>query len=437
MTSNTNQEATGTLAHVAPASIVLDTNVRTTTRLDKAFVASIREHGVMQPVVGYQDADGAVHVLQGQRRTLAAVETERETIPVYLAQNRDEAGRIITQMVENDQRTGFTDAERADAYEQLSLLGLTAGQIARRTHTQKQTVEHGLAARQSDTAREHLTGGLTIEQAAAIAEFDEDDKAVANLLDAAQRGGFEHSLSRLRQARDAALAVATETERLTGEGTTVLDETPWGYYYDGRGAAAPLTVLGIDEAEHTTCPGHAVAVTAGWGGEVRTEPLCTDWKGNDHENNSAAAGASGPLDENEKAERRRIIEGNKQWRAATDVRRDWLRTFTQRKSAPKDATIALARLMATTPSRVVDGMNDRKSITTDLMGEGWREDLPATAARATIHTLTTALAGLEVTYADVHTWRTMSTYDLDYLRTITTWGYTPSEFEQNLLDTDQ
>lgn len=430
----TTTDTTSTVVHVDPASIVLDTNVRTETRLDKDFIASVREHGVMQPVVGYRHDDGTVHVLQGQRRTLAAIEAQRETIPVYLATTPDEAGRIITQMIENDQRTAFTDAERADGYEQLSLLGLTTAQIAKRTHSRKETVEQGLAARQSETARDHLASGLTIEQAATVAEFDDDEAAVATLIDAAQRGGFEHSASRLRRERDAARAIAAEVDRLTAAGITVLEDAPWGYYYDGRGAAAPLRSLDTDAEQHTTCPGHAVIVSAHSAEHVRTEEVCTDWKGNGHENRDAVAGASGPLDEAEKAERRRIIEGNKDWRAATDVRRDWLRSFAQRKSAPKDATATLARLLATTPSRVTDGLNDRKQITTDLLGEGWRETPPASTARATLYTLTIALAGIEVTYADVQTWRHMASTDLDYLATLVAWGYAPCDLEQSLLD---
>lgn len=282
----TTIETTGTLVHVDPASIVLDTNVRTTARLEKDFVASIRENGVMQPVVGYRDSDDVVHVLQGQRRTLAAIEAERTTIPVYLAQNPDEAGRIVTQVIENDQRAAVTDDERAAAYEQLSLLGLTASQIAKRIHAPKQTVENGLAARKSDSARESLAAGLTIEQAAAIAEFDDDPEHVTDLLTAAQRGQFDHVASKLRRDRDAALAAAAEIERLTGEDVTVLDETPWDYYYDGRGPAAPLDALGVDETEHATCPGHAAVVTATWDDESRTQYLCTDWRANDHENNA-------------------------------------------------------------------------------------------------------------------------------------------------------
>ena len=430
----TTTDTTRTLVHVDPTTIVLDTNVRTDARLDKDFVASVRDHGVMQPVVGYRDQDGAVHVLQGQRRTLAAVETQREIIPVYLAETPDEAGRIITQMVENDQRTGFTDAERADGYEQLSLLGLTAAQIAKRTHSRKESVQQGLAARQSQTARDHLASGFTIEQAAVLAEFDDDEEAVESLVAATQRGTFDHTASRLRQKREAARAVAAETDRLTAEGTTVLDQAPWDYYYDGRGPAAPLRALGIDEEQHATCPGRAVIVVATRAGEAQTEEVCTDWKANGHENRQAVAGASGPLDEDEKAERRRVIENNKEWRAATEVRRDWLRAFAQRKSAPKDAAATLARLLAEAPSRVHDGMNDRKGITAEVMGQGWRNNVPATSARASIYALAIALAGIEVTYADVQTWRHMASTDLDYLATLVAWGYTPCDLEQSLLD---
>ena len=94
----------------------------------------------------------------------------------------------------------------------------------------------------------------------------------------------------------------------------------------------------------------------------------------------------------------------------------------------------LARLLAQAPSRVHDGMNDRKGITTDLMGEGWRTSAPASSARASVYALTIALAGIEVIYADVQTWRNMTDTDLDYLAVLVAWGYTPCDLEQGLLD---
>ena len=48
------------LVHLDPASLLTQDNVRAETRLDKAFVASITERGVITPVIAYRrEDDGA------------------------------------------------------------------------------------------------------------------------------------------------------------------------------------------------------------------------------------------------------------------------------------------------------------------------------------------------------------------------------------------
>ena len=69
--------ATPTLEMLDPATLTVDINVRKDAALTKEFVASIKEHGVLVPVVAHRKDDGTVHVLMGQRRTRAAVEAER------------------------------------------------------------------------------------------------------------------------------------------------------------------------------------------------------------------------------------------------------------------------------------------------------------------------------------------------------------------------
>lgn len=419
----------GTVEQIAPETIVLDTNVRTDARLDKAFVASIREHGVMQPVVGYRADDGTIHVLQGQRRTLAAVEAKRETIPVYLASSPDEAQRIIGQIIENDQRAAFTDAERAEGYEQLSLLGMSAAQIAKRAHAPRKVVEQSLAARQSEAGRASLSNGLTIEQAAVMADLGTDEDTIARLNDAAERGMFDHTAERIRQDRERAEAIQVATDDLTARAVPILDETPWDYYYDGRGAAAPLTALDLDESEHATCPGHAAVVEQSWNAGKVTY-LCTDWKANGHENARAVAGASGTMTKDEKEDRRAVIENNKQWRAAAEVRADWLHTFAQRKSAPKDAASFILASLATASRAVEDGMSDRKGTTQKVVGADWRSTAEVSGPKALVRAVSIILAGHEQSYADVHTWRNVTATDARFLRTITSWGYTPSDVER-------
>lgn len=79
--------------------------MRPSAPVTAAFVQSIRENGVLTPVLARRARYGNVLVRAGQRRTLAAREAGTTTIPVYIV-DADEATveRIIQQMVENDQR---------------------------------------------------------------------------------------------------------------------------------------------------------------------------------------------------------------------------------------------------------------------------------------------------------------------------------------------
>ena len=42
---------TGTIEHVDPTTVIVEANVRTTAPLDKEFLASIRENGVLTPIL--------------------------------------------------------------------------------------------------------------------------------------------------------------------------------------------------------------------------------------------------------------------------------------------------------------------------------------------------------------------------------------------------
>jgi ParB family chromosome partitioning protein len=160
-----------TLEWLDPANLTVDVNVRKDAALTPSFVASIKEHGVLEPVIGHRKDDGTVHVLMGQRRTRAAVEAARPLIPVMVMDSPEEAERIVTQVVENIQRAELTEADEADAYHQLSLIGVSAAQIAKKTGRTKITVEDALKAKSSTAGDAALGKGCTIEEALILAEF--------------------------------------------------------------------------------------------------------------------------------------------------------------------------------------------------------------------------------------------------------------------------
>ena len=58
------------LLQVDPRSLVVGANVRADAALDKAFVGSIRDRGVREPIIVRRDGEGRLVVRKGQRRTL-------------------------------------------------------------------------------------------------------------------------------------------------------------------------------------------------------------------------------------------------------------------------------------------------------------------------------------------------------------------------------
>ena len=95
--ANGTEQPVGTLEHLDPHSLTLELNVRDDADLDAQFVASIKEHGVLNPIAAVRTDDGAVWVRAGQRRTLAAREANLSSVPVYVrpASASDEAGQLV------------------------------------------------------------------------------------------------------------------------------------------------------------------------------------------------------------------------------------------------------------------------------------------------------------------------------------------------------
>lgn len=82
-----------TLQMIAPTDLVIDTNVRVDAKADKSLISSIKQHGVLQAITGQADAEGTVHVRMDQRRTLAACEAGRESVPVMVLPSRSHRRR--------------------------------------------------------------------------------------------------------------------------------------------------------------------------------------------------------------------------------------------------------------------------------------------------------------------------------------------------------
>ncbi len=92
------------------------------------LAASVRERGILQPLVVRPAGDGYA-IVMGERRYRAALLVGLETVPVVVREITDEQA-YLDALIENLQREDLTDEEEAEAYRGLVARGLSVRKIA-------------------------------------------------------------------------------------------------------------------------------------------------------------------------------------------------------------------------------------------------------------------------------------------------------------------
>ncbi|WP_292976257.1 ParB N-terminal domain-containing protein [Mycobacterium sp.] len=243
------------LIHLSPNEVEIEDNVRLDPRLDRDFLASIQEHGVLVPVLAVRiDGQDKPFVREGQRRIQAARQIGLQTVPVYLrsvdgTESAVRAQRVIEQMVTNDHRAPLTEAERARGIAQLLLDGVSPTKVAKELSTTKDAIAAAKVAIESHTAMSALDAGqLNLVEATSFVEFDGDDTAQAELIKVAGTDQFDHRVAQLRAEREDRRRYEETAAAFSAKGYTVLEHRPgWsdkayiptGYLRDAEGE--PLT----------------------------------------------------------------------------------------------------------------------------------------------------------------------------------------------------
>lgn len=226
--TETHADEHGTLEHLDPHTLVVDTNVRNVADLKADFIASIKEHGVLVPIVAVRDGDGQVLVRMGQRRTLAARQAGRSSVPVYvrtLPTGDQTVERVSQQIVENDHRDELTDADRARGIQQMMDAGLSVTKVAKKLSVDKETVKAADTIRNSTAAMQALDGGqISLVEAAAVTEFEDDPDAQKRVVQAAGTPEFNHVVAQVRAERESIRARAQAESTYTEQGYTLLEE---------------------------------------------------------------------------------------------------------------------------------------------------------------------------------------------------------------------
>jgi len=107
------------------------------------LVDSIREHGVIQPLI-VREVDGNYELIAGERRWRASTRLQLDEVPVIL---REASDRDVLEMalIENLQREDLDPLEEAEAYARLAReFGLKQDEIARRVGKNRATVSNAI-----------------------------------------------------------------------------------------------------------------------------------------------------------------------------------------------------------------------------------------------------------------------------------------------------
>jgi ParB family chromosome partitioning protein len=111
---------------------------------------SIRQQGIIQPIIAEDAGDGTYTIIAGERRARAARLAGLKEVPVVLRKYSDEK-RMVVSLIENIQRANLNPIEEAQAYKQLADIGelstgkpLSQEDVAARVGKNRATVSNAL-----------------------------------------------------------------------------------------------------------------------------------------------------------------------------------------------------------------------------------------------------------------------------------------------------
>jgi len=208
------------------------------------LAASIREIGVLQPVLARSAGNGLYQLVAGERRWRAARRAGLTSIPAIL-RNTDDLSSVEQALVENLHRQDLTPLEEAAAYQQLiEDFGLTHEQVSSRVGKSRSAVTNTLRLMSLPPTIQHLLADGRLSAGHARALLGSPDR------------GFQEQLARRAVHEGWSVRAVEEAIRDRHAGGSAdggaAGEAAAGARHDGAGLS-PVTRLrppGLLELEH-------------------------------------------------------------------------------------------------------------------------------------------------------------------------------------------
>jgi ParB family chromosome partitioning protein len=140
---------------------------------------SVKEHGIIQPLVVTRIGDNKYRLIAGERRFRAAQKAGLDTVPVVVKETMTDGDVLQVALIENIQREDLNPIEEAYAYHQLhEEFQLTQEEISKRVGKERSTVANFLRlVKLPDPVKKLLAAGqLSMGHARAILAVDAPKK---------------------------------------------------------------------------------------------------------------------------------------------------------------------------------------------------------------------------------------------------------------------
>ncbi|MEV6956088.1 ParB/RepB/Spo0J family partition protein [Streptomyces sp. NPDC051183] len=441
-TTSANNAENMALIWLDPRAIQAGRNIRPVD-LDPAFVGSIRERGVLEPVTVVADGLGGYSLVFGFHRHAAAVEAGLDRMPAIVRSDiSTTAAKIIEQLTENLHRSDMRPSDIAAAYDQLALEGLDVDEISRQVSQDKTKVAASLRLhKMPQAARDAADAGqLDLEQSMGLAEFESDTKVYARLMKAVASGGnLKYALETERRRKKNRESKAKAKAKLLLAGVTIIPKPGW--------EAKALRLHSIRNGEethteetHAQCLGHAAYLSE----EGFITYVCREPKKYGHE----VLGYYKHLSEEEQAAQDAAQQAQAERKEARSiagqVRRDYVAELARVNKVPKGLYKAVVtNLFAFGMTENVDrarlgdafrllGANPAKDVP---LGESMRRRVDRTPEHKLPLVLFAQLAVLAETNMQHSEYRYRFNIDfaIAWLELLSTYGYTLTEPEEEML----
>jgi len=156
----------------------------------ESLISSIREHGIIEPLVARILPDRSFELIAGERRLRAATALGLTSVPVIIRETKDDRDKLLLALVENLNRQDLNAIEEAMAYRELNEeYGFTQEEIGKKVGKSRPTVANLMRLLSLPEAMQQavIDGRLNTAQAKVLAGVT--DSAVQEKMFVSMLGG--------------------------------------------------------------------------------------------------------------------------------------------------------------------------------------------------------------------------------------------------------